>query len=196
MISTNDTLTNGRGVTVWLTGLSGSGKSNIADALSLQLKRNGCKVERLDGDVIRSNLWKELGFTKEDRYENIRRVTFLSKILVKNGIINIASFISPYRELREYARKNIGAFVEVYVKCPIEVCMQRDPKGLYSKALANEIRNFTGVSDPYEEPMNPDILIESNKEAIDNSVARIILYLEKLGYIKTDQRAMRTYMTS
>jgi len=150
-----------RGVTVWFTGLSSCDKSTIGKALADRLKEENLRVERLDGDMVRSHLWSELGFTKQDRDENIRRAAFLAGLLTRNGIITIATFISPYRELRQYAREHIGDFIKVYVKCPVEVCMQRDPKGLYKKALAGEISNFTGVSDPYEEPLNPDVLIES-----------------------------------
>lgn len=175
--------TNPGGVTIWFTGLSGSGKSTVADAIAERLRDKGLNVERLDADIIRRNLWGELGYTKQDRDENIRRVAFLADLLTRNGIITITTFISPYRELREHARKSIGAFVEVYVKCPVEVCMQRDTKGLYQKALAGEISNFTGVSDPYEEPLNPDVLIESDKEPVEESVAKVIGELKKLRYI-------------
>lgn len=172
-----------KGVTVWFTGLPSSGKSTIADALADNLKRLGLRVERLDADIIRKNLWKELGYSKEDRDENIRRVTYLAKLLTRNGIVTITSFISPYKELREYARKEIGNFVEVYVKCPVEVCMQRDPKGLYQKALAGEIQNFTGISDPYEEPANPEVLIESDKETVEQSINKILSKLRELRYV-------------
>ena len=172
-----------KGVTLWFTGLPSSGKSTIASALAQELKETGHKVERLDADIIRKHLWKELGYTKEDRDENIRRVTYLAKLLTRNGIITITSFISPYRELREYARKDIGDFVEIYVKCPVEVCIQRDTRGMYEKALAGEIPNFTGVSDPYEEPLNPEVLIESDKESLEESVTKVIAKIKELGYI-------------
>lgn len=175
--------TNPGGATIWFTGLPSSGKSTIANVLAERLKGKGFKVERLDGDIIRHHLWKELGFTKEDRDENIRRAAYLAGIFTRNGIITITTFISPYRELREYARKNIGDFIELYVKCPVEVCMQRDPKGLYQKALAGEISNFTGVSDPYEEPLNPEVLIESDKETLEDSVTRIMDKLKEISYI-------------
>ncbi len=175
--------TDPRGLTVWFTGLPSCGKSTIADALAERLRQKGLKVERLDADIIRRNLWRELGYTKEDRDENIRRATFLAKLLTRNGIAVLTSFISPYRELRDYARGEIGDFVEVYVKCPVEVCIQRDTRGMYKKALAGEIPNFTGVSDPYEEPLNPEILIESDKEAIKESVAKIVDKLKELRYI-------------
>ena len=168
------------GVTIWLTGLPACGKSTIADALAERLQVNGYRPQRLDGDVIRQHLWKELGFSKEDRDENIRRVAFLAGLLTRNGIITITSFISPYRELRDHARKTIGNFMEVYVKCPIEVCMERDHKGLYRKAIAGEISNFTGISDPYEEPINPEIVIESDKDTVEECVNKIIDKLNEL----------------
>jgi adenylylsulfate kinase len=171
---------NSGGVTIWFTGLSACGKSTIADALAERLQVNGYRPQRLDGDVIRQNLWKELGFSKEDRDENIRRIAFLAGLLTRNGIITITSFISPYRELRDHARKTIGNFVEVYVKCPVETCMERDPKGLYLKAIAGEIKNFTGISDPYEEPINPEIVIESDKDSVEECVNKIIDKLDEL----------------
>ena len=171
------------GVTIWFTGLPSCGKSTIADALADRLHINGYKPQRLDGDIIRQNLWKELGFSKEDRDENIRRVAFLADLLTRNGIITVTSFISPYREMRGYARKIIGNFVEVYVKCPVDVCIQRDTRGLYKKALAGEISNFTGISDPYEEPVNPEVLIESDKETVEEGVAKVMDKLKELKYV-------------
>jgi len=175
--------TDPRGVTIWFTGLPSSGKSTIAEALSGRLREKGFRVERLDGDVVRKHLWAELGYTKEDRDENIRRAAFLAGLLTRNGIMTITTFISPYRELRQHARESIDAFIEVYIKCPVEVCAQRDPKGLYRKALAGEISNFTGVSDPYEEPLKPEVLIESDKETVEESVTKIIDKLKELRYI-------------
>lgn len=172
-----------KGFTLWFTGLPCSGKSTIADDVAEELRQRGLKVERLDADIIRKHLWKELGYSKEDRDENIRRATFLAKLLTRNGIITITSFISPYRELREYARKEIGKFLAVYVKCPVEVCIQRDTRGLYKRALEGEISNFTGISDPYEEPLNPEVLIESDKESLEESIAKIMEKLRELRYI-------------
>lgn len=171
------------GVTIWFTGLPSSGKSTIADTLAERLSEKGFKVERLDADIVRRHLWGELGYTKQDRDENIRRAAFLAGLLTRNDIVTITTFISPYRELRGYARESIGAFVEVYVKCPVEICAQRDPKGLYRKALAGEISNFTGVSDPYEEPLNPEVLIESDKETVEESVTKVMNKLKELRYI-------------
>lgn len=171
-----------KGVTIWFTGLPCSGKSSIADAVAEKLRQRGLKAERLDADIIRKHLWRELGFSKEDRDENIRRATFLSKLLTRNGIIVLTSFVSPYTDLRNYARREIGDFVEIYVKCPVEVCIQRDTRGMYKKALAGEIQNFTGVSDPYEEPLNPEIIIESDKDTLEETIARIMERLEELEY--------------
>jgi adenylylsulfate kinase len=174
-----------RGVTLWFTGLSACGKSILADTLAERLEEKGFKVQRLDGDIIRKHLWTELGFSKADRDENIRRVIYLAKLFTNHGVIVVASFISSYRELRESARREIGRFIEVYVKCPIELCMQRDPKGLYEKALKGEITCFTGVSDPYEEPLNPDVLVESDKETVEESVNKLLSKLEDLNYIES-----------
>ena len=172
-----------KGFTLWFTGLPCSGKSTIADTVAEELRQMGLKAERLDADIIRKHLWKELGYSKEDRDENIRRAAFLAKLLTKNGIAVLTSFISPYREHRDYARTEIGDFVEIYVKCPVEVCIQRDTRGMYKKALAGEIQNFTGVSDPYEEPLNPEVLIESDKEPLAESVSKVIAKIKELVYI-------------
>jgi adenylylsulfate kinase len=174
-----------KGVTIWFTGLSGSGKSTVADRLKEKLNEMGIKrVERLDGDILRKSLCKDLGFTKEDRDINIERVIFLSKILTRNDVIVITSFISPYRKLRNQGRKEIGNFIEVFVKCPIDICIKRDPKGLYKKALNNEIQNFTGISDPYEEPENPELILNTDKETIEESVDKVLEKMMQLGYIK------------
>jgi len=172
-----------KGFTLWFTGLPCSGKSSIADSVSEKLRQREIKAERLDADTIRKHLWKELGYSKENRDENIRRVTFLAKLLTRNGIAVLTSFISPYRELRDYARREIGGFVEIYVKCPVDICIERDPRGMYKKALAGEIQNFTGISDPYEEPLSPEVLIESDKESLEISVDKTLVKLKELGYI-------------
>ncbi len=172
-----------KGVTLWFTGLPCSGKSSIADTVAERLRQKGLRAERLDGDIIRKHLWKELGFSKEDRDEHIRRAAFLSGLLTRNGIAVLTSFISPYRELRDYARREIGNFVEIYAKCPVEVCIQRDTRGMYKKALAGEIPNFTGVSDPYEEPLKPELVIDSDKESLEESVTKVMTKIKELGYI-------------
>lgn len=173
-----------RGFTLWFTGLPCSGKSTIANAVADELRKKRLKVERLDADIIRKHLWRELGYSKEDRDENIRRATYLAKLLTRNGVAVLTSFISPYTELRAYARREIEDFVEVYVKCPVEVCIQRDDRGMYKKALAGEIQNFTGISDPYEEPPDPEVLIESDKESIEESVTKVMVKLDSLGYLQ------------
>jgi adenylylsulfate kinase len=161
----------------WLTGLSGSGKTTIARALEPKLKELGFKTELLDGDVVRKELSPDLGFTKEDREKHARRVVYLCKLLSRNGIVSIVSLISPYREFRAYARKEIGIndnFIEVYVNCSLESCIKRDPKGLYKKALAGEIRDLTGLQDPYEEPLNPEIVIYTENETLDQAVNKVL----------------------
>ena len=143
-----------QGFPLWFTGLSGSGKTTLAKSVEKELRARGLKVERLDGDTVRQSLTKDLGFTKEDRDNNIERVTFVAKLLTRNGVAVLASFISPYREVRARSREEIGNFIEVYCKAPLEVLIERDVKGLYTKALRGEIENFTGISDPYEDPLS------------------------------------------
>lgn len=173
-----------KGFTLWFTGLPCSGKSAVADRVAGILKERGLKVERLDGDIVRQSLTRDLGFSKEDRNENIRRITFVSKLLTRNGVAVLTSFISPYREVRAKAREEIGNFVEVYVKCSLEACIERDVKGMYKKAMNGEIKEFTGISDPYEEPLNPEILLESDKETLEESVEQVIQKLNDLGYLE------------
>jgi adenylyl-sulfate kinase len=171
---------------VWFTGLSGSGKTAIAKPLAEALRSRGLKVERLDGDIVRQSLTSDLGFTKEDRDRNIERVTFVAKLLTRNGVAVICSFISPYRERRAKTRREIeegGAFIEAYVECPLEVCAARDVKGLYEQAFAGKIDNFTGVSDPYEPPESPEVVCHTADETIEESVAQVLGYLEEGGYI-------------
>lgn len=174
---------NQRGFTLWFTGLSGSGKTAIAKRIEQELRGRSLRVERLDGDIVREGLTRDLGFGKEDRDKNIERVTFVAKLLTRNGVAVLCSFISPYRERRNLSRQEIGEFIEVYVECPLEVCAQRDVKGMYAKALAGEIENFTGVSDPYEEPENPEIVCHTAQETLEESVAKVVAYLEGQGYI-------------
>ena len=172
-----------KGFTLWFTGLSGAGKSTISERIFHRLKSAGAKVELLDGDVVRTHLSKGLGFSKEDRDTNVRRIGFVSELLSRNGVIALVAAISPYREVREEVRERIGSFVEVYVHCPVEVLAERDVKGLYKKALAGEIPAFTGVSDPYEPPANPEIIIDSSNEAVDHSVEKVWTKLRELGLI-------------
>lgn len=172
-----------KGFTLWFTGLSGAGKTTLAHIVETELRRRGLKVEILDGDVVRTNLSKGLGFSKEDRDTNIRRIGFVCHLLSRNGVAAISAAISPYREVRDEVRKMIGDFVEVYVHCPLEVCAQRDVKGLYAKAMAGEIPGFTGVSDPYEAPLNPEVMVDSSKETPEESAKKIIHKLEEMGYV-------------
>jgi len=162
-----------KGFTLWFTGMSGAGKSTISERVFARLKSAGAKVELLDGDVVRTHLSKGLGFSKEDRDINIRRIGFVCELLTRNGVIAIVAAISPYRGVREEVRSRIGNFVEVHVTCPIEVLAERDVKGLYKKALAGEIASFTGVSDPYEAPANPELTIDSSREPVDHSVEKV-----------------------
>ena len=171
------------GFVLWFTGLSGSGKSTIADRVAEKLRERGLKIERLDGDTVRKSLTRDLGFSERDRNENIRRVAFVAKLLSRNGVGVIASFISPYRKIRNHVREEVTNFVEVYAKCPLEICIERDPKGLYKKALNGEIENFTGISHPYEEPENPEILLETDKETVDECVDKVINKLEEFGLV-------------
>ena len=173
-----------KGVTVWFTGLPCCGKTTIAERVAEILRGGGYRVERLDGDIVRESLTSDLGFTREDRNENIKRVTFVAKLLTRNGVIVLATFVSPYRERRRKTREEIGEFVEVYVRCPLEVCIERDVKGMYGKALAGEIKDFTGVDDPYEEPENPELIVDTDKETVEESVEKVLETLEKLGYYR------------
>lgn len=175
-----------KGLTLWLTGLSGSGKSTIAVELEHALIDNGHVAYTLDGDNVRHGLNKNLGFSPDDRTENIRRVGEVAKLFTDSNVINITAFISPYKEDRNIARalQSEGEFVEVYIKCPVEVCEERDTKGLYAKARAGEIPKFTGISAPYEEPDNAEIVVNTSEQEVDESVKQILKYLEVKGYIK------------
>jgi len=172
-----------RGFTLWFTGLSGSGKSTLAGMIMPELQRRGRKVEILDGDEVRTNLSKGLGFSKEDRDTNIKRIGYVCHLLSRNGVVAISAAISPYRSVRDHNRQLIGNFIEVYVRCSIEALTRRDVKGLYKKALAGEIKNFTGISDPYEEPENPEIIVDSEKETEEESLNKILEYMEKKGLV-------------
>ncbi len=178
-----------KGVTVWFTGLSGSGKSTIARIVEKRLKKAGRKVEILDGDVVRTNLSKGLGFSKEDRDTNIKRIGFVCDLLTRNDVIVLSAAISPYREVRDYNRSLIGNFIEVYAKCPLETCAERDTKGLYKKAMAGEIKGFTGVDDPYEEPLSAEVVCETHKETPEQSAERVLQKLEELGFVTQDELA-------
>lgn len=172
-----------KGFTLWFTGLVCSGKSALADALANDLKMRGMKVERLDGDIVRKSLTRDLGFSDEDRRMNIERVTFVAKLLTRNGVAVLASFISPFNDIRDYSRKEIGTYILVYVKCPLEVCEQRDVKGLYAKARAGEIKKFTGIDSPFEEPDKADIIVDTYKQNVEESKEIVLKALNKMGYL-------------
>ena len=175
------------GITIWLTGLPCSGKTTISRILEKVLQEAGHRVEVLDGDEVRKHLGKGLGFSLEDRNENVRRIGYVAKLLTRNGVVTITAVVSPYRALRDEVRDLIGRqFIEVYVKCPLEELVRRDVKGMYAKALAGLIPNFTGISDPYEVPLNPDVLVETDQETAEESAGKIIAKLEELGYISRE----------
>ena len=173
-----------KGFTLWFTGLPCSGKSTLAELVAQELERRGRGVEILDGDVVRTHLTKGLGFSKEDRDENIRRIGFVCKLLSRHGAVAIAAAISPYRNVRDGVRGTIENFIEVYVDTPLEVCIERDVKGMYRKALAGEMKNFTGIDDPYEAPLNAEVVVETHKERPAESAARILAKLEQMGLVE------------
>jgi len=172
-----------KGVTVWFTGLPCSGKTTVADRVAEVLRKQGRKVERLDGDTVRKGLTSDLGFSKKDRDENIKRVTFVAKLLTRNDVVVLATFVSPYIERRNLTRQEIGSYMEVYVRCSLEECMKRDVKGMYRKAMAGEIKDFTGVDDPYEEPENPELILDTDKETVEESVDKVLEKIRSLGYL-------------
>ncbi|MDR7415371.1 MAG: adenylyl-sulfate kinase [Armatimonadota bacterium] len=171
-----------RGLCVWLTGLPGSGKTTIAHQVADRLQREGHPVEILDGDVVRQHFSRGLGFSREDRLENIRRVAYVAELLVRHGVVVLVALVSPYREAREEARRRIGDFLEVYVRCPLEVLIARDPKGLYARALRSEIPNFTGLDDPYEPPEAPDLVLDTDREPPEESARKVLELLAHHGY--------------
>ena len=167
------------GATLWFTGLSGAGKSTITEIVEADLRERGIKVEVLDGDVVRTNLSKGLGFSKEDRDTNIRRIAFVADLLSRNGVVAITAAISPYREIRDEARELMrDRFIEIFVKASVEECARRDVKGLYEKAMRGELKEFTGVSDPYEEPLDPELVCDTETESPEESAAKVIAFLE------------------
>src|SRR5580658_8249749 len=179
-----------RGFTVWFTGVSGAGKSTLSHLLELRLRELGSKVELLDGDVVRTHLSKGLGFSKEDRDENVRRIGFVCELLSRNGVIAIAAAISPYRAAREEVRARIPKFVEVYMACPLQVLTERDVKGLYRQARAGEVAHFTGISDPYEPPLAPEVIVDSSAETPEQSLDKIWVALQNLGLISFDRSSL------
>jgi adenylyl-sulfate kinase len=179
-----------KGFTLWFTGLSGAGKTTISKIVEGELRARGSKVEVLDGDVVRENLSKGLGFSKEDRDTNIRRIAFVADLLSRNGVPVITAAISPYREIRDEARELMGdRFIEVFVKASVEVCAERDVKGLYEKAFKGEIKEFTGVSDPYEPPLNPEIILDTEHDSAEEDAAKILALLEERQLIPAAQPA-------
>jgi adenylylsulfate kinase len=179
-----------QGFTLWFTGLSGAGKSTLAQSLAPILRERGCKVEVLDGDEVRENLSKGLGFSKEDRDTNIRRIGYVANLLSRNGVVSICAAISPYADIRNEVRAKAVRFVEVYVEAPLDVLESRDTKGLYKKARAGVIKNFTGISDPYEKPDAPEVTVHTESEDIEQSAARILAYLESKKLIQKPAVAM------
>jgi adenylyl-sulfate kinase len=171
------------GFAIWLTGLSGAGKSTLAERLVARLRAQGGNVELLDGDFVRTNLSQGLGFSREDRDINIRRIGFVAELLTRNGVIVVVAAISPYRDARDEVKRKIPRFIEVHVDCSIEVLTARDTKGLYKRALSGEIGNFTGISDPYEPPLHPSIVIHSDRESIDDAIEKIWRQLEALELV-------------
>jgi adenylyl-sulfate kinase len=168
-----------QGFTLWFTGLSGAGKSTLSEAVAAELRARGHRVERLDGDEVRQRLSHGLGFSKADRDENVRRIGFVARLLSRNGAVAIAAAISPYRDVRDEIRRDHDApFVEVFVDCPLDALVKRDPKGLYARALRGEIANFSGISDPYEPPLTPEITIHTDRETVGESRATILRWLE------------------
>ncbi len=172
-----------KGFTLWFTGLPCSGKTILANVVAEDLKKRGMKVERLDGDIVRKSLTRDLGFSEKDRNMNIERVTFVAKLLTRNGVAVLASFVSPYNKIREYSRKEIGDYILIYVKCSLEECEKRDIKGMYAKARAGEIKDFTGINHPFEEPDNADIIVETDKQTIEESREIILKALDSMGYL-------------
>ncbi|HST69527.1 MAG TPA: adenylyl-sulfate kinase [Solirubrobacterales bacterium] len=179
-----------KGFTLWFTGLSGAGKTTISHELEKELRARGSKLEILDGDIVRENLSKGLGFSKEDRDTNIRRIAFVADLLSRNGVPVITAAISPYKEIRDEARQLMGdRFVEVYVEASVDTCAERDVKGLYAKAFAGEIKEFTGVSDPYEAPENPEFVCHTESESPEESAQKLLAYLEERGFIPAKEAA-------
>lgn len=178
------------GFTLWFTGLPCSGKSTLAEAIEERFRQRGTRVELLDGDIIRTNLSKGLGFSREDRDTNIRRVGFVCDLLSRNGVVAIAACISPYRAVRDELRGQIANFVEIYTRCPLEVCIERDVKGMYARALRGEMKGFTGIDDPYEEPLNPDIVVDTDRRTLDECLDDVFEALVRLGHLREGRRAV------
>ncbi len=188
---------NDEGLVVWLTGLSGAGKTTLAGSVSEQLKAAGLRVETLDGDEVRENLSRGLGFSQEDRDTNIRRIGFVARLLARNRVVVLGAAISPYQQSRDDVRRSIEGdgvrFLEVFVRCPLDILIQRDVKGLYKRALAGEVKHFTGISDPYEEPLSPDITVDTSAETVEESTSRILSHILNIGAPHDDPARIDTY---
>lgn len=180
------------GFTLWLTGLPCAGKSSIASRVAPLIRARGIPAEVLDGDEVRKYLGQGLGFSKEDRDTNIRRIGYVCRLLTRNGVAAIVAAVSPYRAVRDEVRGEIGRFVEVYANCPLEIVERRDVKGMYAKARRGEIKYFTGISDPYEEPLSPELVLRTDLETLDQSVARVMARLQEMGYVAAEARGERT----
>lgn len=195
-MNANSSYANNEGLVVWLTGLSGAGKTTLARSLSAQLKAAGIRVETLDGDEVRENLSRGLGFSQEDRDTNIRRIGFVARLLARNRVVVLGAAISPYQQSRDDVKRSVEAdgvrFLEVYVRCPLNTLIERDAKGLYARALAGEVEHFTGISDPYEEPLAPDITVDSSVETVEESTARILSHVRNIGTLPDDSTRIET----
>ncbi|MEO1134736.1 MAG: adenylyl-sulfate kinase [Cyanobacteria bacterium J06639_1] len=184
IVTTETSTLTHKGCVIWFTGLSGAGKSTVSEAVSKALKKTNCKLEVLDGDVVRTNLSKGLGFSREDRNINILRIGFVCELLARNGVIAMTAAISPYRAIRDQLKARIPNFIEIFVDASVEECARRDVKGLYAKAFSGEIKQFTGVSDPYEEPLNPDLVLNTTDETVEESAMKVLNFLVEKGYIE------------
>jgi adenylylsulfate kinase len=173
-----------KGVTLWFTGLSGAGKTTISRLVAAELgEKYGLRVQILDGDVLREEMGQDLGFTREERFRNIRRAAWFARTLNEHGVTVLASFITPYRDMRDHCRKQIARFYEIYVKCSVDDCIERDVKGLYKKALSGVIPRFTGISDPYEEPWNPDLTVDTSRDTPVESARQVLAFMERIGLL-------------
>lgn len=172
------------GTVVWFTGLSGAGKTTISQLVAEKLQARNVRHHLLDGDEVRAHLTKDLGFSKADRFTNIERVAYVANLLTQHDLIVLASFITPYQNMRDYCRKTIRSYVEVYVKCSLEECIRRDVKGMYQRALKREINHFTGISDPFETPLAPELILHSDKVSAETCANQVITFLEQAGYIR------------